>query len=228
VGLGRVEEAPGEPRVTRKLAWWLVLVSVLAAANYAARFGAGKPPKDLLYRWDNAVGGAVQFLAILGLALAIARGMPALLALRRPRSWPRAAGGAFTILVAVYILSVILGPILHPGREQGLTPDHWDSTRAAPFFANAVLICVLAPFVEETTFRGVGFGLIASRFGAEPAIVGSAVLFGLAHGLVEALPLLVAFGIGLAWLRERQGSTIPGMILHGTFNAVALAASILT
>ena len=56
----------------------------------------------------------------------------------------------------------------------------------------------------------------------------SAVLFGLAHGLVEALPLLVAFAIGLAWLRERQGSTIPGMFLHATFNAVALAASILT
>ena len=228
VGLGRVEEAPQQPRVARKLRWWLVLVFVLAAANYAARFAAGKPPKDILYRWDNAVGGAIQFLVILGLALAIARGMPGLLALRRPRSWPRAAGTAVVILVAVYILSAILGPILHPGREQGLTPDRWDSARAAPFFANAVLICVVAPFVEEVTFRGVGFGLLASRFGDEPAVVGSAVLFGLAHGLVEALPLLVAFGIGLAWLRERQGSTIPGMILHGTFNAVALAASILT
>jgi membrane protease YdiL (CAAX protease family) len=90
------------------------------------------------------------------------------------------------------------------------------------------MICVVAPFVEEVTFRGVGFGLIAIRFGEEPAIVGSALLFGLAHGLVEALPLLVAFGIGLAWLRERQESTIPGMILHGSFNALALAASILT
>src|SRR5206468_5811783 len=98
---------------------------------------------------------------------------------------------------------------------------------AAPFIANALAVCLLAPFVEEITFRGVGFGLIAARFGAEPAIVASAVLFGLAHGLVEALPLLVAFGIGLAWLRERQGSTIPGMILHGTFNAIALTASLL-
>ena len=76
------------------------------------------------------------------------------------------------------------------------------------------MVCVVAPFVEEMTFRGVGYGLLAARFGAEPAIVGIGVLFGLAHGLVEALPLLVAFGIGLAWLRESQNSTIPGMILH--------------
>ena len=75
------------------------------------------------------------------------------------------------------------------------------------------------------TFRGVGYGLLAVRFGAEPAIVAQGILFGLAHGLVEALPLLVAFGIGLAWLRERQGSTIPGMLLHATFNAIALTAS---
>jgi membrane protease YdiL (CAAX protease family) len=201
---------------------------LLAAANYAARLEGGKPPKNVLYHWDNAVGGALQFLVILGLALAIARGQPGLFALRRPRSWRGAAGGAFAILVAVYTLSAILGPILHPGREQGLTPDHWDASRATPFFANALMICVLAPFVEECTFRGVGFGLLANRFGPEPAIVVSALCFGLAHGLIEALPLLVAFGIGLAWLRERQNSTIPGMILHGTFNAVALAASLLT
>jgi len=214
--------------MTRKLVGWLALVTALAAGNYAARFEGGNPPKDVLYHWDNVVGGAIQFLVILGIALYIARGAPELLALRRPRSWAGALGSALVVLVGVYVLSAILGPILHPGREQGLTPDHWDSSRAAPFFANAALICVVAPFVEEITFRGAGFGLLAARFGTEPAIVGSAVLFGLAHGLVEALPLLVAFGIGLAWLRERQGSTIPGMILHGTFNAIALAASLLT
>ena len=213
--------------MTRKLAGWLALVAALSVGNYAARFEGGTPPKDVLYHWDNVIGGTIQFLVILGIALYIARGARELLALRRPRSWAGALGGALVVLVGVYVLSAILGPILHPGREQGLTPDTWDSSRAAPFFANAVLICVIAPFVEEITFRGVGFGLLKARFGVEPAIVGSAVLFGLAHGLVEALPLLVAFGIGLAWLRERQGSTIPGMILHGTFNAIALAASLL-
>jgi len=226
LGLGRVEPKR-DPRVARKLAWWLLLVTVLAAANYGPRIAGDKPPKDALYQWQYVIGGAAQYAVMLGLVLLIARGMPELFALRRPRNWRTALGGAAVVLVAVYILTAVLGPVLHPGREQGLTPEHWDSSRAVPFFANAALVCIVAPFVEETMFRGVGFGLIQRLFGDEPAIVGSAVLFGLAHGLVESLPFVVALGIGLAWLRERQDSTIPGMFLHGVFNAIALAASLL-
>jgi membrane protease YdiL (CAAX protease family) len=209
-----------------RFAGWLALVSFLAVANYSVRFENGAPEKDTLYRWENAVGGAVQFAVIFGFALLIARNRYDLLALRRPRSWPRAAATALAVLVSVYVVAAVLEPLLHPGREQGLTPDVWDGSRAWPFFANAFVVCVLAPITEEVTFRGVGFGLIAERWGVEPAIVGSALLFGLAHGLVEALPLLVAFGIGLAWLRERQDSVIPGIVLHGMFNAIALAASL--
>ena len=44
-----------------------------------------------------------------------------------------------------------------------------------------------------------------------------------AHGLVEALIVLVPFGIGLAWLRDRTTSVLPGMLVHGLFNAAALA-----
>lgn len=221
LGLGRVA-------VSGRLVAWLALVTVLAAANYSARFSEGKPPQDVLYRWDYAIGGAVQFAVILALVLAIARGLPSLLALRRPRSWPRALGAALVVLVAVYAVGAILSPLLHPGREQGLTPDRWQAAHAVPFAANALVVCVLAPFVEEVTFRGVGFSLAAGRFGIEPAVVGTAVLWGLAHGLVEALPLLVAFGIGLAWLRERQESVVPGMVLHASFNALALVVSLTT
>ena len=46
--------------------------------------------------------------------------------------------------------------------------------------------------------------------------------FGLAHGLLEALLVLVPFGIGLAWLRDRTDSVVPGMFVHALFNAAAL------
>jgi membrane protease YdiL (CAAX protease family) len=50
--------------------------------------------------------------------------------------------------------------------------------------------------------------------------------FGVAHGLVEALPLLVAFGIGLAYLRCRVDSVYPGMVVHGLFNGAALVVAV--
>ncbi len=34
--------------------------------------------------------------------------------------------------------------------------------------------------------------------------------FGLAHGLVEGLPILIVFGAGLAWLRARTDERVPG------------------
>ena len=37
-------------------------------------------------------------------------------------------------------------------------PDAWDSSRAAPFLANALVVAVVAPFVEELLYRGLGTG----------------------------------------------------------------------
>ena len=52
------------------------------------------------------------------------------------------------------------------------------------------------------------------------------VAFGLAHGLVLGLPVLAIFGVTLGWLRWQTGSVYPGMIVHGLFNAMALAAAV--
>jgi membrane protease YdiL (CAAX protease family) len=202
-------------------------VGVLASINYADRFVSGKPPKDVLYQWSTAIGSAVLFGVILGIVLTLANPNFDLLALRRPLSWPRAALQSLGVLIGIYVLSAAVSPLLHPGREQGLTPDRWDSSRAAPFFANAVVVCVLAPITEELTFRGLGFSLLR-RFGSTAAVLLTALAFGLAHGLVDALPVLFAFGVGLAYIRLRQDSVVPGMLLHGLFNAIALAVAVST
>jgi uncharacterized protein len=54
------------------------------------------------------------------------------------------------------------------------------------------------------------------------------IMFGLWHGLIEALPVLVVFGLCLAYLRARTDSIYPGMILHAFFNAAALAIAVTT
>jgi membrane protease YdiL (CAAX protease family) len=58
------------------------------------------------------------------------------------------------------------------------------------------------------------------------AIVVTGVLFGASHGLLEALPILAAFGILLAWLRAKTESVYPGMLLHAVFNGVALIVAV--
>jgi hypothetical protein len=146
-------------------------------------------------------------------------------ALRRPSSWWTALKISLGIGVGMILLSFLLNPLLHPGREQGVTPDTWQPKHAAAYVANGIVIAIVAPIVEELTFRGLGYSLLA-RYGRWFAIIATGVAFGLAHGLVQAFPILAAFGIGLAYLRSRVNSVYPGMIVHGLFNAVALTVAV--
>ena len=210
-----------------KLTAWVVLVSCLALLGYAGRLLGGKPPKDAAYLYSTAANGLVQYAIILGLVLLIARPDWALLALRRPRNWAGTLIAVVVVFASVYGVSAIVSAYSDPGREQGLTPHGWDSSRAAPFVVNFVVFVAVAPFVEELTFRGLGYSLLRP-LGALTAILWVGLAFGLAHGLLEGLPILIVFGCGLAWLRERSDSVYPGMVVHASFNAIALIAAVLT
>jgi uncharacterized protein len=205
-----------------KLAAWLGLVGSLAALNYASRFASGKPPPNTLYHYDTAISGVVFYALALGIVLWIARGLTrSELALRAPASWWRALGFAFATLIALVVVEVALESVLHGTREQGLEPTHWEPARAVPFALNAVVVVLVAPFVEELTFRGLGFALLV-RFGSVVALVGTSAAFAADHGLVEGFPALFVFGLGVALVRMRTDSLYPGMLLHACFNGLAL------
>jgi membrane protease YdiL (CAAX protease family) len=209
----------------RRLALWLVLVGALAALAYGSRAAAGRPDPQILYEWSTAADGLIQDAVVLVLVLAIAGFRAPLLALRLPKAlWPTARILG-TALVAIYAFEIAYTRLVHVGNEQGLTPSHWEPRHAAAYVVNAIVICTWVPFVEEVTYRGLGYSLL-ERFGRWPAILAVGLLFGLAHGLVESLPVIVAFGCVLAWIRARTGSVLPGMLLHALFNLVALVAAV--
>jgi uncharacterized protein len=213
--------------VTSPLAAWTSFVAVFAALSYSLRFSEGKPPKDLLYQWSTVVSGLIQF-AVIGLIVYGIAGLGnrrQLFAARSPTSWWRALGIGVGIAVGITLLTLLLEPVLHPGREQGVTPDVWRPSHAAEYVANGFVICIVAPIVEELTFRGLGYSLLI-RYGKWTAIVLVGVAFGLAHGLLQAFPFLAALGAGLAYLRSRVDSVYPGMVVHGLFNAAALAVAV--
>jgi membrane protease YdiL (CAAX protease family) len=210
-----------------RLLAWTSFVAILAILGYASRAAAGKPPKDAAYQYSTAVGGLVQYAIILAIVLAIARPNWGLLALRRPSGYRKALTSAVAVFAAVYVTSVIVDAYSDPGREQGLTPDHWDSHRAAAFVVNFVVFVAVAPAIEELTFRGLGYSLLAP-LGTMAASLWVGVAFGLAHGLIEGLPILIVFGTGLAFLRQRTNSIYPGMVVHALFNAIALIVAVTT
>jgi membrane protease YdiL (CAAX protease family) len=209
-----------------RLAGWVALVGAIAALGYST---STKPPQDVLFRWDTFVNETVLFGLVLLVVATIALGLPTreTFALRAPQSWPAALGLAAIAYFSVVAITAIVNPFLHPGREQGLTSGHWEGAHAAAFAANLVAFSVLGPVVEELTFRGLGFRLL-ERWGQPVAILGTGIAFGVWHGLVDALPVLAAFGCLLAWLRARTGSLLPCILLHAAFNAIQLVVSVTT
>ncbi len=218
-----------------RLLAWLVFVSSLALLAYGARLTDTEPPEDLAYRYSSSVAAVIQYGIMLGILLLIARGLPRreLFALRRPASWKRALGLAALALVTIYAAALVYERALslfgdwNATDEQGLVPNGWDSSRAGAFVAFFLVVTFLAPAVEELTYRGLGISLLLP-WGSMPAIGATGVLFGAAHGLLVALPVLTIFGIVVGWLRVRTDSVYPGMALHATFNGIALIAAVST
>ncbi len=214
-------------RSTEKLVAFLALVGTVSLLNYAGTYAA-HPSKaqteNALYHYSTAAFAVVVYALMLLFVFWIAGWRRQLLALRQPRNWPVALGLAVIVLVVTFAASLALEPLLHGAREQGAVPKHWLPAHAGAYAANWIVVAGVAPFVEEVTYRGLGFTLLAARFSTWFSIVGVGVLFAVSHGLLQALPELAIFGGALAWLRSRVDSVYPGMLVHSAFNSLALAS----
>jgi uncharacterized protein len=105
--------------------------------------------------------------------------------------------------------------------------NHWtewfdqDLVWGAPQVLTVSLLeyVVFAPIFEELAFRGLLFAMLRRRLQFLPAALISTSLFALAHGY-SLIGFISVFWSGFlwAWLYERTGSLIPGMIAHAMNN----------
>ncbi len=84
-------------------------------------------------------------------------------------------------------------------------------------------VVVLAPIFEEIIFRGLVFSTLRAKFGFPVSMMGSAIIFALAHGYGPIAFLTVLWsGMLWAWTYERTGSVIPGMCAHAINNGLVV------
>lgn len=90
------------------------------------------------------------------------------------------------------------------------------------FLLNVLLIAVVAPFIEETLFRGILFGSLRTYCGKWTAIIISAFIFAALHfDLIGLFPRFI-LGIGLGYLYVNNDSIFPSIGLHGLNNFLAV------
>ena len=76
-----------------------------------------------------------------------------------------------------------------------------------------LFIGLLVPLVEELLFRGVITNALL-RYGPFVGVVGSTLIFALAHGINPVFAVALVFGLVSAELFRRSGSVWPGVIAH--------------
>lgn len=86
-----------------------------------------------------------------------------------------------------------------------------------------VLVGIVAPFVEEVTFRGIVFPSLRAAWGTAPAMLVSGAIFGVVHlQLTIAIPLAL-LGMALAAVFLRTRSLWTAIAAHCAYNTVSLA-----
>lgn len=187
----------------------------------------GLRPDDF-FKYSTAILVISVDAILLLIVLLIARGLPLreTFALRAPRSWRRALVIGVATLVAAYAISFVeMALVSGAGGEQGV-PEFWDPTRLGAWAANLFAIAVFVPIFEESLCRGLGYALF-EPIGPPVAVAVTAVAFTLAHGVILDIPVILATGIGLGYMRASTGSIFPCIALHAFFNGFGLVVAAL-
>lgn len=87
-----------------------------------------------------------------------------------------------------------------------------------------LIVAVGAPIVEEIFYRGLVMRSMERRFGRVVALVGSSLVFGLAHFQPYDLIALAPAGLVFAWLAVRYDRLGPAIWAHVAFNLTAVIA----
>src|SRR4051812_8533521 len=225
------QPAARQPR-RRRFARWRpgVALSAVAGALIASQLialalvlaGGGDDAPD----WLSAIAIVLADLILLGVVLAVARRGaeklgPATLGIRRTKFWP-AVGWMCVTYFAVMVFNIVWLLVVGTGSApHGRGPEVHAS---AGGIALAVFgIAVVAPIVEEITFRGYLFPALTRWRGPWIGALLGALVFGAAHCTVyppQLLPMMAVFGFGACLLYWFTGSLLPGIALHAMNNAL--------
>jgi membrane protease YdiL (CAAX protease family) len=225
--------------------WWLSLLFavLLVVATYVPAtvlltiliVGGWAHMEDLRsLSWPLLLAQVFAYASTLGVIMPL---LPQLAGRTWPKLGLRAPGRRDVAFAIVGAGAMLAATVAAGAAEQALfhlKPDEVQvqllrSARGAMVGMFVFFACIAAPFVEELTFRGFVFNALRRYLPLWAAVLGSSVLFALAHwqpGNAGALIPLTAAGAVLAVVYYRTGSLVASMLTHALFNSVTVVAVI--
>ena len=129
-------------------------------------------------------------------------------------------------LVLLWAAIAALGTLIPSEVLEGLMPlPDWSDGTLMQMLGNRwgfLVICILAPLVEELVFRGAILRVLLQGCQSHwVAIVISALIFAVVHANPIQMPHAFLMGLLLGWMYYRTRSVIPGILVHWVNNTAA-------
>lgn len=203
-----------------------LIVTVIFAA-FGADVGERLPPGALMlatFLQDvSFVAAAILFARLTGPVAARHFG------LRAPRVL-HAIAWTVAVYVGFLALSGLWTALVDLEQEQRVLEDLGVGRSDLALVGAAVLVCLLAPLVEEFLFRGFFFRALRNWRGFWPAALITGVIFAAPHwegpSSAGVLVPLAILGFGFCLLYERTGSLYSPIALHAINNSVAFGIAV--
>ncbi|WP_339306155.1 type II CAAX endopeptidase family protein [Paenibacillus sp. FSL R5-0519] len=127
------------------------------------------------------------------------------------------------LLIILSVMAVYLTSFLGNTVDNSKTESLQQNVTLFTIVIGIVSAGFVSPLYEEIFYRGFIYRWLRTRIRMKWAIVISALIFTLAHfPTINAMPVNFISGVVFAWNYERTGSVVPGMIVHGAFNTIAV------
>ena len=164
------------------------------------------------------------------LLLGRAQGRPLFSVLCGQRALP-APGAFLSVVVSIVALGLLGDLVIVLGGEAFEWSVDWKDWFLPQLVWGSQLellktgfeVVLLAPVFEEIIFRGLLYPTLRAKFTILISIIGSALIFALAHGY-GLVAFLTVFWSGLlwAWAYERTGSILPAICAHVINNGLVV------
>ncbi|WP_377890868.1 CPBP family intramembrane glutamic endopeptidase [Alkalihalobacillus sp. R86527] len=133
------------------------------------------------------------------------------------------------VLIATSLLLLILMDFLKIGLENRKTESMKVNMTWVTFIIGFISAAIISPIYEEIFYRGFLYKWFRMKWGVGAGIVLSSLIFTIVHiPTYNTLPVNFISGVIFAWTYEKSGSIWPGIIIHGTFNGIAVILTALT
>jgi len=136
-------------------------------------------------------------------------------------------GSIFSLTLVLIVISIALVILMElligVGTENNKTESLQSRMTPFNFMIGFVSAAIISPLYEEIFYRGFLYRFLRSKYGISIGMLSSSFIFMIVHiPTYNTLPVNFVSGLIFAWTYEKSGSVIPGIIIHGIFNGIAI------